>query len=137
MGEHQNLPLLQLRAQPKCNGASPVHVFVFFGGGGGRWRGGRALVDREGSRDMDVIFSFLGSFVKFGWNSYLCILYVRVCISYVFMYVVLTSGRPLAAVDSTQAATTPRRKRSTHLIFSQRLPRKYVYFLHWSRQPEW
>jgi hypothetical protein len=76
-------------------------------------------VDCEGSRDMDVIFSFLGSFVKFGWNSYLCILYVRVCISYVFMYVVLTSGRPLAAVTSTQAATTPRRKRSTHLIFSQ------------------
>ena len=52
------------------------------------------------------------------------------------MYVVLTSGRPLAAIDSTQAATTPHRKRSTHLIFSQRLPRKYIYFLHWSRQPE-
>jgi hypothetical protein len=37
-------------------------------------------VDREGSRDMDVIFSLLGSYVKFGWNSCVCILCVRVCI---------------------------------------------------------
>jgi hypothetical protein len=37
-------------------------------------------VVREGSRGINVIFSFLGSFVMFCWDNRICILYGRICI---------------------------------------------------------
>ena len=45
-----------------------------------RWRGGRPLVDLEGSRASMFFSCFSGSFVLFGLNRCLCIPWVHVCI---------------------------------------------------------
>jgi hypothetical protein len=65
-------------------------VFVFFFGSGGRRRGGRPLVDREGSRGMDVMFFFL-RVLRGVWLGQLPLYPLCTCLySYIYLYVVVT-----------------------------------------------
>ena len=87
MGEHQHLPLLQLRAQPKCNGDSPVHVFVFFGGGG--WRLAARRSSSSGSRRIyghGCNFFFLGV-LREVWLELLSLYPLCTCLYFICFHV--------------------------------------------------